>query len=352
MSTPTSYTPRRANWLSSPNGRTPEGLDLDPETFDDGFGFDEIEEIAWDDQPLTQSSPVVETVDPKTVSVAVDGASKVYRVRSQNEHQKSTKRVGKHVQKVLGSGWTDIPALEELSFVVKRGETVGVIGTNGSGKSTLMKLLTGKIRPTSGEVYATSTPVMLGVNAALVKTISGRENIRLGCLAMGLSPKETREKYNLVVEISGLDEDALDMPLRAYSSGMASRLQFAIATSVDPDILLIDEALNTGDAQFRARTKRRLDQVREQAGCVFLVSHSLGTIKQMCTRVLWIEQGRMLADGDPEWVCAQYEEYTDHRSNERLRSAQIVYDRTLLKLSPVQVEFSNGTLPTKAGGSR
>lgn len=348
MSMPTSnYTPRRANWLAS-NGQSSDGLDLDPESFDDGFGFDEIEEIAWDDQPLTQSAPMVETVDARDVSVVVDGASKTYRIRSSNEHLKSTKRIGKHVQRVLGSGWAEIPALDELSFVVNRGETVGVIGTNGSGKSTLMKLLTGKIRPSTGEVYATSTPIMLGVNAALVRQISGRENIRLGCLAMGLTPKQAAKKFDMIVEISGL-KDALDMPLKAYSSGMASRLQFAIATSVDPDILLIDEALNTGDAQFRARTKKRLDEVRSQAGCVFLVSHSLGTIKQMCTRVIWIEQGRMLADGDPEWVCSQYQEYTAHKSNGRTRSAQIVYDRTLLKLSPVQVEFADGTRPTKAG---
>ncbi|WP_300343113.1 ATP-binding cassette domain-containing protein [Nesterenkonia sp.] len=352
MSTSTShYTPRRANWLAAGGTKTADGLDVDPEILDDGYGFDEIEEIAWDDQPLTQSSPVVETVDPGSVAVAVDGVSKIYRVRSSTEHLKSQKRVGRHVQRVLGSGWAEIPALEEVSFVVNRGETVGVIGTNGSGKSTLMKLLTGKIRPSSGEVYATSTPVMLGVNAALVRQISGRENIKLGCLAMGLSPKETEERFDMIVEISGL-ADALDMPLKAYSSGMASRLQFAIATAVDPDILLIDEALNTGDAQFRARTKKRLDEVRAQAGCVFLVSHSLGTIKQMCTRVIWIEQGRLLADGDPEWVCAQYQEYTDHKSNDRMRSAQIVYDRTLLKLSPVQVEFTPGTRPTKVSRAR
>ncbi|TLQ01466.1 ABC transporter ATP-binding protein [Nesterenkonia salmonea] len=348
MSTPTSpYTPRRANGPAR-NGTAGDGLDLDPEVFDDGFGFDQIQEIAWDDQPLTQNAPQVETVDPDKVSVAVDNASKIYRIRSGTEHKNSTKRVGRHLQRALGSGWSEIPALNELSFVVNRGETVGVIGTNGSGKSTLMKLLTGKIRPTSGEVFATSTPVMLGVNAALVREISGRENIKLGCLAMGLSPKEAQKKFDMIVEISGLHE-ALDRPLKAYSSGMASRLQFAIATSVDPDILLIDEALNTGDAQFRSRTKKRLDEVRAQAGCVFLVSHSLGTIKQMCTRVIWIEQGRMLADGDPEWVCSQYQEYTDHKSNGRMRAAQIVYDRTQLKLSPVQVEFIDGTRPTKAG---
>lgn len=340
MST-TSYVPRRVNWHASQQTAQDAGQwHLDEE--------DALQELTLDSSPLTQQTPVVQTVDPEQVSVVVDGASMTYRVRSSTEYLKSTNRFNRQVKKILGSGWAEVPALEPLSFVVNRGETVGVIGTNGSGKSTLMKLLTGKVRPTSGEVYATSTPIMLGVNAALVKQISGRENIRLGCLAMGLSPQQAEEKFDLIVEISGL-KDALDMPLKTYSSGMQSRLQFAIATAVDPDILLIDEALNTGDAQFRARTKKRLDEVRAQAGCVFLVSHSLGTIKQMCTRVIWVEQGRLLADGDPEWVCQQYEEYTAHKSQERRRSAQIVYDRTLLKLNPVQIRFDEGTRPKRAG---
>ncbi len=338
MSTSTGqYTPRRVNWRATQDGPSFHG-----------FEDDDVAEELPDDSPLTAQTPVVETIDSKDIAVAVDGVSMVYRVRSSSEYLKSKGKAARQIKKVLGSGWAEIPALEEVSFTVRQGESVGVIGTNGSGKSTLMKLLTGKIRATTGEVYATSTPIMLGVNAALVNQISGRENIRLGCLAMGLSPEQVDEKFEMIVEISGL-RDALDMPLKAYSSGMQSRLQFAIATAVDPDILLIDEALNTGDAQFRARTKKRLDEVRAQAGCVFLVSHSLGTIKQMCNRVIWIEQGRLLADGDPEWVCQQYQEYTAHKSNDRKRSAQIVYDRTLLKLDPVQIRFQEGTRPKRAG---
>lgn len=205
MSATTDYTPRRANWLAhSSNGH--ETLDIDPEALDEGFGFDEIEEIAWQDQPFTQHAPVVEQIDADDIAVAVDGASMTYRVRSSSEHLNDTHRVSRQVKRVLGSGWAEVPALNPVSFVVHRGETVGVIGTNGSGKSTLMKLLTGKIRPSTGEVYASSTPIMLGVNAALVRQISGRENIKLGCLAMGLSPKQARERFDMVVEISGLQD--------------------------------------------------------------------------------------------------------------------------------------------------
>ncbi|GAA3073371.1 MULTISPECIES: ABC transporter ATP-binding protein [Actinomycetes] len=346
MSTPVrNYTPRRVNWRSSGAPATEAPAPTATGELDILEDEQLFEEISWAEE---DSAPVVERLDSSDIAVAVDHASMIYRIRSSTEYLNSTGRFSRQLRRITGSGWANVPALQDLSFVVRQGESVGVIGTNGSGKSTLMKLLTGKIRPTTGEIYATSTPIMLGVNAALVKQLSGRENIKLGCLAMGLTPKEAAEKYDMVVELSGL-EDSLNLPLKSYSSGMASRLQFAIATAVDPDILIIDEALNTGDAQFRARTKRRLDEVRQQAGCVFLVSHSLGTIKQMCSRVLWIEQGRLLADGDPEWVTQQYQEYTEHKSQNRMRSAQIVYERTLMQLDQVQVDFDSGTRPKRAG---
>ena len=180
----------------------------------------------------------IEVADP---AVVVDEASMTYTVRSADAVQ-GRRRTGSGVKTTV------VEALKPLSFAVERGESVGVIGTNGSGKSTLMKLVTGQLQPTTGRVYATSTPVMLGVNAALVRQVSGEDNIMLGCLAMGMSRRQAREKRDAVAALSGLDDRALQMPLKAYSSGMASRLQFAIATSVDPDILVIDEALNTGDA--------------------------------------------------------------------------------------------------------
>src|SRR5699024_8556697 len=169
-----------------------------------------------------------------------------------------------------GVSFQYVEALKPLSLIVNTGEAVGVIGTNGSGKSTLMKMLTGHLPPTAGAIYATSTPIMLGVNAALVKQISGYDNITLGCLAMGMTRKQVSENRNGVIELSGLTHNALILSMKAYSSRMASRLQFAIATSMDPEILIIDEALNTGDAQFRDRTAARIDELRSQAGCVFL----------------------------------------------------------------------------------
>lgn len=277
-------------------------------------------------------------------SVVVDQASMTYRVRSADAMHSSGGLRGR-LRAARGVRTTEVQALQPLSFMVERGESVGVIGTNGSGKSTLMKLITGQMHPTSGRVYATTTPVMLGVNAALVRQVSGEDNIRLGCLAMGMTTAEAEAKRDAVVALSGLDERALQLPLKAYSSGMASRLQFAIATSVDPDILVIDEALNTGDAQFRERTRRRLDELREQAGCVFLVSHSLSTIQEMCQRVIWIEQGVLTMDGRPETVTRGYNLYVRAMSHGREEEGREILARKQAEIVPQRIDWAGGVPP-------
>ena len=152
--------------------------------------------------------------EPLTPSVVVDEASMTYRVLSAEAVQPHRGLRGR-VRAARGVRTTEVQALQPLSFVVGRGESVGVIGTNGSGKSTLMKLITGQMRPTTGHIYATSTPVMLGVNAALVRQVSGEDNIRLGCLAMGMSRAEAEAKRDAVVALSGLDDHALQLPLKA-----------------------------------------------------------------------------------------------------------------------------------------
>jgi teichoic acid transport system ATP-binding protein len=202
-----------------------------------------------------------------------------------------------------------VTALKELSLVVEHGESIGIIGRNGSGKSTLLKIVGGQIPPTSGAVYATSTPVMLGVNAALIPGLSGDQNIVLGCLAMGMTRQQIDDKYAAIVELSGLEE-AIHMPMKSYSAGMASRLRFAIAAAIDPEILIIDEALNTGDAQFKDRTRKRMMELLDKAGTVFLVSHSMSTVLDLCNRAIWIDQGELLADGTPNDVVRSYRLFT------------------------------------------
>lgn len=233
-----------------------------------------------------------------------------YRVSS-TEEQTTAPNLGRKFLHRLApkTNTVTVNALNDLSLVVRHGESVGVIGRNGSGKSTLMKLVSGQIRPTSGAIHASSTPIMLGVNAALVPELSGDQNIILGGLAMGLSRDQIDERFDEIVEVSGL-EKSIHLPMRSYSSGMGSRLRFAIAACGNPEILLVDEALNTGDAQFAARSKHRMDELREKAGCVLLVSHSLTTIKDMTDRVVWLDKGDLIMDGEPKEITKKYMEFT------------------------------------------
>lgn len=223
----------------------------------------------------------------------------------------------------LGSSSVDVHALKNISMVVGRGESVGIMGKNGSGKSTLLKILAGQLPPTSGFVYAASTPVLLGVNAALMPDLSGDQNIWLGCLAMGMTRKQIRDKYVSIVELSGL-EDAIYLPMKSYSSGMGSRLRFAIGAAVDPEILIIDEALSTGDDQFKDKTKKKMHELLGQAGCVFLVSHSIPTITDLCSRAIWIDEGEVIRDGPPSDVVKWYRMYMKAlASGDRLAAAKV-----------------------------
>jgi teichoic acid transport system ATP-binding protein len=233
-----------------------------------------------------------------------------------------------------------VRALNELSLVVERGESVGIVGRNGSGKTTLMKLISGQLKASSGSVLASSTPVMLGVNAALVPDLSGDQNIVLGCLAMGLKRPEIDRRFDQIVELSGL-EKSIHLPMKSYSSGMSSRLRFAIAASLDPEILLVDEALSTGDAQFSDRSKKRMDELRAQAGCVFLVSHSLSTITDMCTRALWLDKGDLIMDGEPEEAVKAYKEFSAQLSKDNKVSAAKIKDEARANLVATRIQQSS-----------
>ncbi len=200
----------------------------------------------------------------------------------------------------------EVHALRGVSFVARQGEAIGVIGKNGAGKSTLMRAIAGLLPPNQGAVYADGQPTMLGVSSALMQALSGLRNVELGLLALGLTPAEVKERIPSVVEFSGIGS-AIHMPMNTYSSGMSARLKFAIASSVTHEILLIDEALSTGDGEFVKRSSQRIQQLRDEADTIFLVSHSMGAIRAACNRVLWLDEGRILADGPPDEIIPEYE---------------------------------------------
>lgn len=211
-------------------------------------------------------------------------------------------RAGRHV----GSA-SEVPAVLGVSFVANRGESIGIIGKNGSGKSTLLRAVAGLVPLESGGVWVGGSVALLGVSAVLQPKLTGARNIVLGGLAQGLTYKQIRESFDDIVEFSGIG-DFVNLPMQTYSSGMSARLRFAIASAGRPDILAIDEALSTGDAEFREKSARRIDEIRANAGTVFLVSHSRTTVRDTCDRALWLEHGVVVADGNARDVVKAYED--------------------------------------------
>jgi teichoic acid transport system ATP-binding protein len=241
----------------------------------------------------------------KAKQVAAKGAENVREAKAPKRSllRRLVSSTSQHVGAV-----TEVHAVRGISFVARHGESIGIVGINGSGKSTLLRAVTGLIPPHAGGVYVAGEPALLGVNAALMPQLSGERNIWIGGLALGLTPQQVEERFDEVVEFADIG-DFVHMPMRTYSSGMGARLRFAISSAATPDILMIDEALATGDAAFKARSKARIDEVRKNAGTIFLVSHSISTVEAMCTRVLWVHQGQLVMDGSTQEVLGEYRKF-------------------------------------------
>ena len=198
-------------------------------------------------------------------------------------------------------------ALRDVSFDVAPGEIVGVIGRNGAGKTTLLRLLTGISPPTAGEIDVNARlSAILELGSGFHPEFSGRDNVFLGGAVLGMSDDEIRRKYDSIVDFSELGA-YMDMPYKTYSLGMQARLAFSVAISVEPDILVIDEALAAGDNAFIAKCFQRIREICESGATVLFVSHNTYLVERLCKRALWIESGRLASDGDPATVCREYE---------------------------------------------
>ncbi len=203
------------------------------------------------------------------------------------------------------SGRSLVHAVRGVSFDVTEGESVGVMGSNGSGKSTLLAAIAGVLPVTSGEILVADEPKLMGVGGALIGSASGYRNIRLGCLAIGMSADEVDERIDDLVAFTELG-DAIHRPLNTYSSGMRARVYFVVATALTPRILLIDEALAVGDRHFRRKSRERIAEIIGAAGTLLMVNHSLGELANYCERGIWLEQGEIRADGPMDDVVAAY----------------------------------------------
>ena len=205
-----------------------------------------------------------------------------------------------------GRSVLEVEALKGISFDVPHGSVLGIVGVNGAGKSTLVRTVAGILPPTSGRIEVhgrVSTLLSLGVG--FNRNLTGRENVVLGGLAAGMSRDEVDERYQEIADFAELD-DFMDLPMRTYSSGMYSRLAFAVAVHMDPDILIIDEALSAGDARFRHKSSERMKKLCAEDRTIFLVSHALGSVKEMCNEAIWLHKGKLVLHGAPEEVVAEY----------------------------------------------
>ncbi|MFJ2175615.1 ABC transporter ATP-binding protein [Streptomyces sp. NPDC087851] len=253
-------------------------------------------------------------------TVVVDGVHITYTVHGTKGGKGSaTSALSRILSRGSTPGAREVHAVKGVSFAAYKGEAIGLIGSNGSGKSTLLKAVAGLLPPTRGRVFTRGQPSLLGVNAALMNDLTGERNVILGGLAMGMTREQVRERYEDIVEFSGINEkgDFISLPMRTYSSGMGARLRFSIAAAKSHDVLLIDEALSTGDARFQRRSQERIAALREEAGTVFLVSHSNKSILETCDRALWLESGTLRMDGRAEEVVAAYEEFTSAGRNKK-----------------------------------
>lgn len=236
-------------------------------------------------------------------AVIVDDVHVEYKVLATGKRARAKDTQRQLMQR--GRQTRSVHALKGISFTAYEGESIGVIGTNGSGKSTLMRSIVGVTPTSQGAIYASSRPSMLGVGAALIRDLSGERNVILGGLAMGMTMREIEAQYDDIVDFAGIRE-FIELPMRAYSSGMGARLRFAIAAARDHEILIIDEALAVGDKDFRKRSQQRIREISEHAGTIFLVSHAMGAIRNSCDRVIWINKGVMMMDGSPDDVIPEY----------------------------------------------
>ena len=244
-------------------------------------------------------------------SVVVDNVHVIYKVHGTPTAAPSPVAALKRIVTRSVRPLREVHAVKGVSFAVYEGDAIGLIGTNGSGKSTLLRAIAGLLPLHSGTIHTKRQPSLLGVNAVLLNDLSGERNVILGCLAMGMRRSDIKPRVAEIVEFSGINErgDFASLPMRTYSSGMGDRLRFAIAAAKDHDVLLIDEALATGDARFRHRSEQRVQELRAAAGTVFLVSHDLATVRTACERTIWLESGVIRMDGPSDEVVDAYEEF-------------------------------------------
>jgi len=246
-------------------------------------------------------------------AIVVDSVSKNFRLyHERNRYIKAAILRGRRAK------YEEFWALDDVSFEVEHGSTLGIIGSNGSGKSTMLKCLTGIYRPDKGKVSINGNiAALLELGAGFHPELSGRENVYLNAAILGLSKKDAERQFDSIVEFAGL-ERFIDTAVKNYSSGMVIRLGFSVAAHVEPEILLIDEVLTVGDQTFQRKSSEKIEQFRREGRTIVVVSHGLGAVQQLCKEVVWLEKGHLKMRGPAAEVIAAYtgESYAQHTAKD------------------------------------
>ncbi|MGE5512557.1 MAG: ABC transporter ATP-binding protein [Bacteroidota bacterium] len=250
------------------------------------------------------------------IAIRVRNVSKHYFLYDRPE-DRLKQSVIPRLQRIVGREparyYRDFAALSGVSFDVRRGETVGIVGRNGSGKSTLLQLICGTLAPSSGSVEVNGRlAALLELGAGFNPEFTGRENVYVNGAILGLSRAEIDARFDAIAEFAGIGE-FMEQPVKTYSSGMYVRLAFAAAINVDPEILVVDEALAVGDEPFQRKCFARLEEIQDRGGTILLVSHSLQTVVQLCSRALLLDGGELLLEGAPRTVVSQYQRLANAR---------------------------------------
>lgn len=251
------------------------------------------------DESAQWINTATEQEEAKVPSVVVENVSLQYRRTGSFALFSSNKKLGKT---------TNFQALDDVSFTIFENETVGIIGRNGSGKSTISMVISGALPPDAGKVKVHGKVQLLALGVGFRPELTGRENVYISGTLLGMTRRQVRERMTEIEDFAELG-DFIDEPLRIYSSGMRSRLGFAVATAVNPDILILDEVMSTGDAAFRNKADQRMQAMRQRTKTVLMVSHSVEQIKNFCSRVVWLEKGRLVMDGPAVPTLAEYNKF-------------------------------------------
>lgn len=233
--------------------------------------------------------------------INIQSLTKVYKI-----FKKPSDRVKEALSITKKRYSEDFFALKDVSFTVESGETIGIIGKNGAGKSTLLKILTGVLTPTSGEATINGkVAALLELGAGFNPEMTGLENIYLNGSIMGYSEEEMDKKVDAIIEFADIG-DFIHQPVKMYSSGMFARLAFAVNANVEPEILIVDEALAVGDVFFQSKCFKKFSELRKKGTTILFVSHDIGSVKQLCSRVIWLESGTIKMMGNTDEVCDKY----------------------------------------------